>query len=236
MDKLVNEEILLRTGKDTYFISKLKDIVVKEEIDVQVNQVDEKVQQGNDEDYLYMKALYHVLPLDYVTLSKLQSKLKGEASQATVRKLLDKMVRDGYVEAKGNRRLGKRVIRSELTERKLLEVNNVLGIKLSAMDISEPQNISTCGCLHSVGSDLTRTREISVDKGNNTPIRTNEPAASRESGIPGNGKSNGVAGRGFTNCGEGDDSPCSRPTQEKRSRKTSTVIEPILQSMKRQKA
>ncbi|KAI3850053.1 hypothetical protein MKW92_032274 [Papaver armeniacum] len=215
MDKLVNQNILSRTGKDSYSISKLKKpnqaIVVKEEMDVQVNQVDEKLQQGNDEDYLYLKALYHVLPLDYVTISKLQSKLEGEANQATVRKLLDKMACDGYVEAKSKPRLGKRVIRSELTEKKLLEVKNVLEIKLSAMEISEPQNISTCGGLHS-------------------------PAASRESGIPGSDKRNGVEGRGFTNCREGDDTFRSRPSQEKRSRKTSTVKEPIHQNMKRQKS
>ncbi|KAI3898995.1 hypothetical protein MKW92_019568 [Papaver armeniacum] len=249
MDKLVNQNILSRTGTDSYSISKLKAIVVKEEMDVQVNQVDEKVQRGQDDDYLYLKALYHVLPLDYVTISKLQSKLEGEANQATVRKLLDKMACDGYVEAKSKPRLGKRVIRSELTDKKLLEVKNVLEIKLSAMEISEPQNISTCGGLHSVGSDLTRTRERSVDTqqngssriqeqlGNNTPIHRNEPAASRESGIPGSDKRNGVDGRGFSNCREGDNTFCSRrPSQEKRSRKTSTVKEPIHQNMKRQKS
>ncbi|XP_026409397.1 meiosis-specific protein ASY1-like isoform X3 [Papaver somniferum] len=245
MDKLVNQNILSRTGKDSYSISKLKAIVVKEEMDVQVNQVDEEVQRGNDEDYLYLKALYHVLPLDYVTISKLQSKLEGEANQATVRKLLDRMACDGYVDAKSKPRLGKRVIRSELTDKKLLEVKNVLEIKLSAMEISEPQNISTCGGLHSVGSDLTRTRERSVDTqqngssriqeqlGNNTPIRRNEPAVSRESGIPGSGKRNGVDGRVFTNCREGDDTFCSRPS---RCRKTSMVKEPIHQNMKRQKS
>ncbi|XP_026459920.1 meiosis-specific protein ASY1-like [Papaver somniferum] len=154
-------------------------------MDVQVNQVDEKVHPGKDDDYLYLKVLYHVLPLDYVTISKLQSKLEGEENQETVRKLLDKMACDGYVEAKSKPRLGKRVIRSELTDKKLLEVENVLEIKLSAMEISEPQNISTCDGLHSVGSDLTRTRERSVDAqqngstriqeqlGNNTPIRRN---------------------------------------------------------------
>ncbi|XP_026418143.1 meiosis-specific protein ASY1-like [Papaver somniferum] len=252
MDKLVNQNILSRTGKDSYSISKLKKPnqanVVKEEMGLQVNQVDEKVQRGNDEDYLYLKALYHVLPLDYVTISKLQSKLEGEANQATVRKLLDKMACDGYVEAKSKPRLGKRVIRSELTGKKLLEVKNVLEIKLSAMEISEPQNISTCGGLHSVGSDLTRTRERSVDTQqngssriqeqlrNNTPIGRNEPAVSRESGIPGSDKRNGVDGRGFTNCREGDDTFCSRPSHEKRSRKTSTVKDPIHQNIKRQKS
>ncbi|MCL7035784.1 hypothetical protein MKW94_013753, partial [Papaver nudicaule] len=254
MDKLVHQNILSRTGKDSYSISKLKKlsqaIIVKEEMDVQVNQVDEKVQRGNVEDYLYMKALYHVLPLDYVTISKLQSKLEGEANQATVRKLLDKMAFDGYVEAKSKPRLGKRVIRSEMTDKKLREVKNALEIKLSPIGNgdSEPQNVSICGGLHSVVSDLTRTRERTVDSnqnessknqellGNYTHIRRNEPAAIRESGIPGNDKRNGAGGRGFLNHGEGDDTLCSRPTQEKRSRKASMVKDPILQNMKRQKS
>ncbi|KAI3885284.1 hypothetical protein MKW98_002676 [Papaver atlanticum] len=109
------------------------------------------------------------------------------------------------------------------------------------MEISEPQNMPTCGGLHSVGSDLTRTRERSVDThqngssriqeqlGNNTSICRNETAVSRESGIPGNDKRNGVDGRGLINCGEGNDTLCSRPSQKKRSRKTRTVKEPILQ-------
>ncbi|KAI3950577.1 hypothetical protein MKW92_035304 [Papaver armeniacum] len=77
MDELLNQNILSRTGRDSYSISKLKncneEIVMKDEMGVQVNQVGEKVQRGNDEDYLYMKALYHVLPLAYVTISELQT-------------------------------------------------------------------------------------------------------------------------------------------------------------------
>lgn len=42
----------------------------------------------------------------YVTVAKLQDKFNGEASQNTVRKLIDRMVNEGMVEAKGNRRLG----------------------------------------------------------------------------------------------------------------------------------
>ncbi|MCL7047447.1 hypothetical protein MKW94_000174 [Papaver nudicaule] len=236
MDELVNQNILSRTGKDSYSICKLKKynqaIAVNEEKDVQ----------------LYMKALYHVLPLDFVTISKLQSKLEGEANQATVRKLLNKMAFDGYVEAKTIPILGKRVIRYELTDKKLLEVKNALESKLQTMEISEPQNISTCGGIRSVGTDLTRTPETSVDThqigssrieeqlGNNTPIRRNKPAVSRESGIPWNDNRNGVDKRGFISCSEDSDTICSRPSQKKRFRKTSTVKEPILQNMKRQKS
>lgn len=44
--------------------------------------------------------------MDYVTITKLQGKLDGEANQNTVRKLIDKMVQDGYVKNSANRRLG----------------------------------------------------------------------------------------------------------------------------------
>lgn len=45
--------------------------------------------------------------MDYVTISKLQNKLDGEANQNTVRKLIDKMAQDGYVKSSGNKRLGR---------------------------------------------------------------------------------------------------------------------------------
>lgn len=99
---------------------------------------------------ILLQALYHALPMNYVTVAKLQSKLDGEVGQVTVRKLIDKMTQDGFVEAKSNRRLGmqcevfcggyiicilhfgfffssgKRVIHSDLTERKLDEVKKAL--------------------------------------------------------------------------------------------------------------
>lgn len=94
--------------------------------------------------------------MKYVTVTKLQDKLNGEANQATTRKLIDRMVREGMVEAKGSRRLGilhyanflcsslflgevldlinprssndigKRVIHSDLTEKKLNEAKKAL--------------------------------------------------------------------------------------------------------------
>lgn len=42
-----------------------------------------------------MKALYHALPMDYVTITKLQNKFKGQVNQGTVRKLMDKMASMG---------------------------------------------------------------------------------------------------------------------------------------------
>ncbi|RWW88528.1 hypothetical protein BHE74_00002589 [Ensete ventricosum] len=61
--------------------------------------------QGNDSSS-DSEALYYALPMDYVTISKLQSKLAGVANHSTVRKLIDKMEQDGYIKNTGNRRLG----------------------------------------------------------------------------------------------------------------------------------
>ncbi|KAJ6341294.1 hypothetical protein OIU78_009465 [Salix suchowensis] len=225
--------------------------VVKEEID------GDKAPQV--EDLVYMKALYHVLPMKYVTISKLQNKLDGEANQCTVRKLIDKMTRDGYLEAKGNRRLGKRVIHSTLTETKLMDVRRFLENNAMDIDTNEPNNKSnhpefkktrndctdgsTCGVLHSIGSDLTRMKirseinqngstrseqTISKKRGHgNTPKSGAEPdASSRESFFP--GKENARANGNTNYFDEAGTVICSRSSQDKRSRKTSTVKEPII--------
>ncbi|KAK0581704.1 hypothetical protein LWI29_016979 [Acer saccharum] len=99
------------------------------------------------EDPIYLKALYHALPMNYVTVTKLHNKLEGEASQSSVRKLIDKMIKDGYVEAKGSRRLGKRVIHSNQTEKKLMEVKKALdfdAMKARAKE-AEPEPMSIDG-------------------------------------------------------------------------------------------
>ncbi|KAF5199127.1 Horma domain-containing protein [Thalictrum thalictroides] len=220
---------------------------------------------NTDEDYMYMKALYHALPMDYVTAPKLQTKLAGEAKQTTVRKLIDRMAQDGFLEDVNSRRLGKRVVHSELANKKLLEVKKALGHKFSAMEICNPQHksdklgflkkgsdhkdTSTCGGFHSIGSDLTRTQAGSdiqqnssirsestkgkkLEKGN-TPIRRLESVPTRESNVPGN-EHDRPNGRSHRDAGE--NTICSRSTQDKRARKASMVKEPILQHMKRQKS
>ncbi|PIA37969.1 hypothetical protein AQUCO_02900074v1 [Aquilegia coerulea] len=267
--KLVDEGVLGRAGRDIYTIrnrleleSHLND--VKDEMDVQQT-LDVKIPKKTDEDYMYMKALYHALPMDYVTVSKLQTKLDGEANQTTVRKLIDKMTQDGYLEGTNNRRLGKRVVHSELTNRKLVEVKNVVENNSSAMDICEPQNrtnssgfqktgsnrkdTSTCGGFHSIGSDITRTRGRS-DVQQNGSIRSEQTTGKkREPGNTPMSKLEPVPSRGSiaqgnehdrangrSHCDDGDNIICSRSTQDKRARKASMVKEPILQYVKRQKS
>ncbi|KAH9708215.1 Meiosis-specific protein ASY1 [Citrus sinensis] len=266
MGKLVKEGLLSKGGKDTYTINKQEKFnyefaLVKEEMDG-VTLCDKSPQL---DDQIYMKALYYALSMNYVTIAKLQKKLDKEANQSTVRKLIDKMIREGYVEAKGSRRLGKRVIHSTLTKKKLMEVKKALDIDFMEVETIEPLNksdhqefrkigskhmdTSTCGLLHSVGSDVTRTKgrsdihqsgsfrgeqAISKAKVGNTPTSRAGPVASRESFAPGNEK---IRTNGSTNnCDEVDDIICSRSTQDKRLRKTSTVKEPILQQVKRQKS
>ncbi|XP_054786053.1 meiosis-specific protein ASY1 [Prosopis cineraria] len=273
MDKLVKEGVLSATGKDTYAINRQKKSdeyefsTVKEEADDQTIQVIDEVPQV--EDSLYMKALYHALPMTYVSVAKLQSKLEGEVNQTAVRKIIHKMTQEGFIEPKGSRRLGKRVIHSELTQRKLMEVQKALmGTTIEAMEIdhSEPNSKSrainfqangnhnregsTCGVLHSIGSDLTRMRVKSdmnqtdstrsgqnkVRALGNTPTSRVEPVASRESFAP--GKENSMANERSTinQCNEVETLLCSNNSQDKRSRKTSTVKEAIHQYFKRQRS
>lgn len=116
--------------------------------------------------------------------------------------------------------------------------------------VSNQKDMSTCGVLHSIGSDLTRTRgraealqngsirsEQAISKTReqgNTPISRAQPVASRESFAQGNenGKRNVNIS---THCDEGDTITCSMSSQDKHLRKASTVREPILQYSKRQK-
>ncbi|XP_062156977.1 meiosis-specific protein ASY1 [Alnus glutinosa] len=265
MDKLVKEGVLSKTGRDRYIINKQKNTdyeftTVKEEMDGQAIPIGGKGPQV--EDHIYMKALCHALTMKYVTVAKLQSKLEGEANQSTVRKIITKMAQDGFVEAKGNRRLGKRVINSERTKKKLLDMKKALSAEAMDVDNNEPHNksgqgelqiiesnyndMSTCGALRSIGSDLTRMKvrsdmnqngSIRSDKTKelgNTPTSRAEPVASRESFVPGYENSRA---KGNTNCcDEVDAVICSRSSQDRRSRKTSTVREPILQYVKRQKS
>ncbi|XP_010556152.1 PREDICTED: HORMA domain-containing protein 1 [Tarenaya hassleriana] len=267
VDQLEKEGVLSKTGKDTYIINKEKTPddkfnFVKEEVDGQT--LPKYGKPVAPEDYMYMKALYHALPMKYVTVTKLQNKLDGEANQTTVRKLIDRMTQEGYVEASANRRLGKRVIHSNLTERKLNEVRKALDSDHMDVDASDAQNktngsvvnmitgsnhrdISTCGGIHSIGSDFTRTKgrsepyqngsvqsdqTISKARENgSTPISRAQPVASIESVVPGNKNS------AVKNSDDQDNNvTCSQPSQERRGRKTSTVREPILQYSKRQKS
>ncbi|XP_065873225.1 meiosis-specific protein ASY1 [Euphorbia lathyris] len=263
VDKLVNEGVISKVGTDTYTKNKKKASDF-EFTEVKEEKVPKEIQADNKapkvEDLMYTKALYHALPMKYVTVAKLQSKLDGEANQTTVRKLIDKMTLDGYLEAKAYRRLGKRVIQSSQTEKKLMEVKEHM--ENEAMDIdnnnevhiisnhqviqkvNENRNTSTCGVLHSIGSDLTRMRVRSdIDNNNgsikseqtvsksknlaNTPTSRAEaqPVASRESFFPEKARANGND--------EAETVICSRSSQDKRTRKTSTVKEPIFQYMKR---
>ncbi|KAK9090120.1 hypothetical protein Sjap_023297 [Stephania japonica] len=261
LDKLVGQGLLSRGARDIYSINnkKQKNLgssvpAVKEETDVERSPVGGQSLRKKEDDYLYMKALYHALPMDYVTIAKLQTKLGREANQTTVRKLIDKMALDGYVVGTSTRRLGKRVIHSELTDRKLSEVKKNIDQTSSPMDISKQQSnkingtnykdTSTCAGLHSFGSEMTRTREKSDTAKNgmtrgdreqgNTPISRAEPVTSRESIVPRNDhrSTNG----NNTHFNEGETTTCDRYSQDKRSRKASSVKEPLLQYSKRQKS
>ncbi|XP_020580647.1 meiosis-specific protein PAIR2-like isoform X2 [Phalaenopsis equestris] len=261
VEKLLKEGLLCKTGKDCYTIKREKDMFskndeVKEEEEVEMHDTQERMNTNVDEDYMYMKALYHALPMKYVTVGKLQQKLTGEANQNAIRKLMDRMVQEGYIKNTGKKRLGKLVVQSEARFKKLAEVKELLDGKPMEIEVIDrpfelnPKDLhhndhsmkdgSTYGGLHSIGSDLTRTRgpseahkSESVQSGQtanrkarepvNTPISRHEPIASVESGVMGGKICSPLKGEG------------SRSTQDKRSRKTSMVKESILQHLKRLK-
>uniref|UniRef100_A0A0D9XFF4 HORMA domain-containing protein n=1 Tax=Leersia perrieri TaxID=77586 RepID=A0A0D9XFF4_9ORYZ len=263
--RLLKDGLLSRASKDSYSVNKIADPRtphIKKEFIMQNVSPTEGTKNSNG-DLMYMKALYHALPMDYVSVSKLHGKLDGEASQNMVRKLIDKMVQDGYIKNSANRRLGKAVIHSEATNRKLLEIKKILEVDIGeqmAIDTKaehveperkdllrghEMRDGSTMGCLHSIGSDLTRTRELPEQQQNvsmqsgqgasttdkdptRTPTSMREQASvcSLESGVLGQKVRKSLAGAGET----------TQCTQDKRFRKASTVKEPILQYFKRQKS
>ncbi|KAM3276524.1 hypothetical protein ACQJBY_044747 [Aegilops geniculata] len=252
LERLLKDGLLSRAGKDGYAVNKVTDPktpYIKKEKEVAMHNVSPtEGTKNNDADLMYMKALYHALPMDYVTIAKLQGKLDGEANQSTVRKLMDKMVQDGYIRNSGNRRLGKAVIHSEVTNRKLLEIKKILEVDITdemAIDTNarpaefdrrdhqmadqEMKDGSTNGRFQSVGSDLTRTRDLPEQPQNNkdpsrTPTSNRESATSLESGVLGQRIRKSLAR---------EESMC---TPDKRTRKTSMVKEPILQQVKRQKS
>ncbi|KAJ1290319.1 hypothetical protein BS78_02G234400 [Paspalum vaginatum] len=258
--RLLKDDVLSRASKDGYTVNQIGDPKtphIKKEA-VMANVSPTEGTKHNNGDLIYMKALYHALPMDYVTIAKLQGKLDGEASQSTVRKLIDKMVQDGYVKNSTNRRLGKAVIHSESTNRKLLEIKKILegdegeqmvidtnaehaGSEHKDLRVHEVRDGSTMGCLHSIGSDLTRTRELPEPQQNvsmhsgqeasgadkdpsRTPTSMREPACSLESGVLGQRIKKSLTGASEM-----------QSTQDKRSRKASMVKEPILQYVKRLK-
>ena len=71
-----------------------------------------------------MQALFHTLSCEHVTIGQLQCKC--EVSAAIAKKLVEKMVKEGYLESTAtNRRQGRRVLRSAHTDKRLKEVNRL---------------------------------------------------------------------------------------------------------------
>ncbi|EPS68759.1 hypothetical protein M569_06008 [Genlisea aurea] len=266
MDVLVKEGYISKATDNKYIINRKKSLeyefdAVKDEVDGQKAANDGKF--GNKSpDYMYMKALYHTLPLNHITAAELHKKLAGEASLKVIRKLIDKMVEDGYVQHGNNRRIGKRVVHSDLTEQKLIAVKKYLKTDGMCLDAKEsankpnfgetnaapaynPKDLSTCGGLHSIGSDVTRTRGRSDAVVCDSTRSENGVGAVRGMELAAGGTPTSrieVAriddgGRGNGNTTHVDDMEVmdSAPSQDKRSRKASMVKDAILQYAKRQK-
>ncbi|KAH7660643.1 The spindle assembly checkpoint protein mad2 protein, partial [Dioscorea alata] len=88
VERLLKEGLLTKAGKDSYTINKepnSKSCGVKEEMEMQDIAKAERTPKSVDADFMYMKALYHALPMDYVTVAKLHSKVNGEVNQNSIR-------------------------------------------------------------------------------------------------------------------------------------------------------
>ncbi|KAL4564776.1 hypothetical protein LXL04_028847 [Taraxacum kok-saghyz] len=153
-----------------------------------------------------------------------------------VRKLMDKMTKEGFIETSSSRRLGKRVVHSEITNKKLDEVRKALDFDASE-NLAAGTNRSTVGAFHSIGSERSRStgrpelqQSVSNTHNNNTPTSNNQvlqPVSSIES----------YAGMKRGRNGNQDDKmDSSQTTINKRFKKASTVKEPVVQNMKRQKS
>jgi len=83
MERLLKDGVLSRASKDGYTINQSVDPKtphIKKEVIMQNVSPTEGTKQNND-DLIYMKALYHALPMDYVTIGKLQGKLDGKPAR-----------------------------------------------------------------------------------------------------------------------------------------------------------
>jgi len=83
LERLLKDGVLSRASKDGYTINQTVDPKtphVKKEVIMQNVSPTEGTKQNND-DLIYMKALYHALPMDYVTIGKLQGKLDGKPAR-----------------------------------------------------------------------------------------------------------------------------------------------------------
>ncbi|KAI3722928.1 hypothetical protein L2E82_34141 [Cichorium intybus] len=100
-------------------------------------------------------------------------------------KLMDKMTKEGFIETSNNRRLGKRVIHSEITKKKLDEVRKALDFN-AVEDTNENQggtNKSTLGAFHSIGSELTRSSgkpELQQNMSNRLNGHNNTPTSNNQ--------------------------------------------------------
>eukprot|EP00249_Psilotum_nudum_P034437 c53490_g1_i1 orf=855-1352(+) len=148
---MVKEGVFTVMGRDLFRVNKRENMNQEFErlkIDKrQFSKTEGESQIGNnaaldgDESTIYLKALYHALQMEYITIVQLQSKMGGEVNQTAARKLIEKMASDGFVEEMpSNRRMGRRVIHSDATQKKLEELQQILKPQTQGAEIKCPQD------------------------------------------------------------------------------------------------
>ncbi|KAJ3677971.1 hypothetical protein LUZ60_001774 [Juncus effusus] len=245
MDRLVKKGLLSKAGKDTFTVNKancdtpaLKQEVIMQDA-ITPEEPEECTNKGSSEDLIYMKQSCKASWKERRTKRLFVSSLRG-CCRTVILKIPPT---DDWL-----------VLHSEATNKKLMEIKKILEVGLennttkvfdfNDMDAPKDEIMrdkSTMGCFDSVGSDVTRTKErsqtdMSLPNGieqSRIPTSMHEPVESLESGVPGPGQR--IRGRlnGASTCTSASGDSQFKP--DKRSRKSSTVKDPILQPVKRMK-
>ncbi|CAI5972763.1 unnamed protein product [Closterium sp. NIES-64] len=215
--------------------------------------------ESDEHTAMYHKALEHVFNLEYVTIANLQSILGSATSVAAVKKILEQMGSEGYIEsAASNRKKGRKVLRSKKIQAGMQDEKHESkgGIHATRPSPSTRKPLadqlktaspSAVAQVCSLGSDMTRSRarEASVAKSESgfkePPSLAKDKKLSRKAPpeVSSTGYEKMKLGPEPGLLGELEFVKESQDTinfSNARIRKASTVVEPIQQTFKKQRS
>ncbi|CAI7910656.1 unnamed protein product [Closterium sp. NIES-54] len=262
MDQLVGEGKLKAVNADLY--SLVHGDVVGQEEPILKNQSSphQKASDACESDEhtaMYHKALEHVFNLEYVTIANLQSILGSATSVAAVKKILEQMGSEGYIESTAsNRKKGRKVLCSKKIQAGMQDEKHESKEGIHATcpspwtrnplaDQLKTASPSAVAQVCSLGSDMTRSRarEGSVAKSESgfkePPSLAKDKKLSRKAPpeVSSTGYEKMKLGPEPGLLGELEFVKESQDTinfSNPRIRKASTVVEPIQQTFKKQRS
>ncbi|CAI5974186.1 unnamed protein product [Closterium sp. NIES-65] len=262
MEELVSEGKLKAVNADLYSI--VHGDVVGQEETILKNQSAPPLKasdacESDEHTAMYHKALEHVFNLEYVTIANLQSILGSATSVAAVKKILEQMGSEGYIEsAASNRKKGRKVLRSKKIQAGMQDEKHESkgGIHATRPSPSTRKPLadqlktaspSAVAQVCSLGSDMTRSRarEASVAKSESgfkePPSLAKDKKLSRKAPpeVSSTGYEKMKLGPEPGLLGELEFVKESQDTinfSNARIRKASTVVEPIQQTFKKQRS